>query len=247
MDGGSKFVSVVSKLVMRVHLLIAFLAATALAGTSGCRKQVVQMADDNAGAMQCSPLPKYFPLSGESETGALFFGEEQAEWEGMFLAHMQEPSLYNCGSLKTSSEYRFLWDRSLSEPIAVRLVVNPNGNGTLFVRMLNHGGLLPAVNAGEKAVAPDVWYKLKIDKRVDLNTEQVRQVTDMFRTVLHLPTDPRYIGMTTDGSDWIFESRVNGRYRLKDFRNKPPAPARELGLLMALTLAQLPLTKDQIY
>lgn len=232
---------------MRVDRLLVVVAITVLFGVASCRKQPTQTADDNAGSIQCSPVLKYFPLDGETGAGSLFFGQYQADWEGHLLAYMKEPPLYGCGVIDKSNEYRFLWDRSLSESIAVRLAVNSDGSGTLFVRMLQHGGLLPAVEAGEKFVAPDEWYKLKLDRRVDLSAEQVRQLTDMFRVVLHLPDNPRHVGETTDGSDWVFESRINGRYRVKDFRNKQPEAARTLGLLMALTIGQVPLSKDQIY
>jgi hypothetical protein len=232
---------------MRVNRLVVLVAVTVLLGAAGCRKQPTQTADDNAGSVQCSPLLKYFPFGGETGAGSLFFGQGQADWEGRLLAYLKEPPLYSCGVIDNSDEYRFLWDRSLSEPIAVRLAVKPDGSGKLFVRMLEHGGLLPSVEAGEKYVAPDEWYKLKLDRQVDLSVEQVRQLTDMFRVVFHLPDNPRHVGETTDGSDWVFESRINGRYRVKDFRNKQPEAARTLGLLMALTLGQVPLTKDQIY
>lgn len=149
--------------------------------------------------------------------------------------------------MNTQPEYRFLWDRSLSEPIAVRLVVHPDHSGTLFVRILANGGMFPPPRPGEKAKTWDEWLVLETEKRIELSVDQTRRATDLFLTVFHHPFDPRPIGNTTDGSDWIFESRTDGRYRLRDFRNEPPQSARTLGLLLVRDFAQVPLQPEAIY
>jgi hypothetical protein len=195
----------------------------------------------------CSSLPEYFPRPN-SGTGELFYGNDQADWERKYLQHMKELPLYACGSsLDTQPVYRFLWDRSLSKPIAVRLEVRPDGAGRLFVRELAHCCLMPPPGKGEKAQTWDEWLTLDTDRAVDLNVDQTRQITSQFDTVFHRPFDLNLTGNTTDGSDWIFEYRVQGRYRLRDFRNVPPESAKALGLLLVRDLAGIPIQENEIY
>jgi hypothetical protein len=213
----------------------------------GCKKPQPPKSEDNFASTTCSSLSEYFPRPN-SGTGELFFGSDQAEWERNYLQHMKEPPLYSCGSqFDTQPVYRFLWDRSLSKPIAVRLVVHPNGAGTLYARELVHCCMIPAPKQGERAQTWDEWLTLDIEKRVDVGIDLTRQVTAQFQTVLHHPIDPNPIGNTTDGSDWIFESRVDGRYRLRDFRNVPPESAKKLGLLLVRDLAAIPIQQREIY
>lgn len=214
---------------------------------TGCKKRTSFEREDLFASTSCTSLPEYFPLPN-SGTGNLFWGSDEAEWERNYLQHMKEPPLYACGSsLDTQPVYRFLWDRSLSKPIAVRLTVHPNGAGTLIVRELAHCCLMPPPRRGQRAQTWDEWLTLENDRTVDLKVDQTRQLTSMFDSVFHHPFDPNPIGNTTDGSDWIFESRVQGRYRLRDFRNVPPESARTLGLLLARDLAGIPIQAQEIY
>jgi len=225
-------------LIFSVGLLITIL---------GCKKHQQPKSEDNFASTPCSPLPEYFPRPN-SGTGEFSFGDDQAKWEGNYLQHMKEPPLYACGSqLDTQPVYRFLWDRSLSKPIAVRLVVHPDGNGTLHLRELTHCCMMPPPARGEKAQTWDEWLTLQTEKTVNLNIDETRQVTAQFQTVFHHPFDPDPIRNTTDGSDWIFESRVDGRYRLRDFRNVPPESAKRLGLHLVRDRAGVQLTQAEIY
>ena len=213
----------------------------------GCKKPTNFEREDLTASTSCSSLPEYFPFPN-SGTGDLFFGSDQAEWEKNYLQHMREPPLYACGSsLDTQPVYRFLWDRSLSKPIAVRLTVHPNGAGTLFARRLSHCCLKPPPERGRKAWTWDEWLTLETDRIVDLNVDQTRHLISLFNAVFHHPFDPNPIGNTTDGSDWIFESRVHGRYRLRDFRNVPPESAKTLGLVLVRDMAHIPLQTQEIY
>lgn len=217
-----------------------------LIATQGCKRHQQPEREDMTATAPCSPRPEYFP-GPNSGTGELFYLASQAEWEGNYLRHMKEPPLYACGSLsETPPMYRFLWDRSLSKPIAVRLVVHPDGAGTLYVRELAHCCMIPPPKQGEKAQTWDEWLTLDMDKTVDLNIDQTRQIVAQFQSVFH-SFDPRPTGNTTDGSDWIFESRVHGRYRLRDFPNEPPESAKTLGLLLVRDLAGIRLQAREIY
>ena len=226
---------------------VCVISVAFLITTLGCKRHEQPKREDIIASTPCSSLPEYFPAPN-SGTGELFYGSDQAEWERNYLQHMKEPPLYACGSqFDTQSVYRFLWDRSLSKPIAFRLVVHPNGAGTLYVRELAHCCMIPPAKRGEKAQTWDEWLTLQTEKTVDLNIDQTRQVTAQFQTVFHQPFDLNPFGNTTDGSDWIFESRVDGRYRLRDFRNVPPEPARRLGLYLVRDLAGIQITQGEIY
>lgn len=215
--------------------------------TLGCKKPQQPKSERTFASTACSSLAEYFPKPN-SGNGELFFGSDQAEWERNYLQHMQEPPLYACGSqFDTQPVYRFLWDRSLSKPIAVRVVVHPNGAGTLYVRELAHCCMIPPPKRGEKAQTWDEWLTLDTEKEVELSIDQTQPITTQFQTVFHHPFDPRPIGNTTDGSDWIFESRVDRRYRLRDFRNIPPESARNLGLFLVRDLAAVPIQQSEIY
>jgi hypothetical protein len=229
------------------QLGIWVLAVTILVAFAGCKKTTSFGREDLIASTSCSSLPEYFPLPN-SGTGDLFWGSDQAEWERNYLQHMKEPPLYSCGSsLDTQPVYRFLWDRSLSKPIAMRLAVHPNGAGTLFVRELAHCCLMPPPEHGQRAQTWDEWLTLETDRTVDLNVDQTRQLMLLFDTVFHDPFEPNPLGNTTDGSDWIFESRVRGRYRLRDFRNVPSGSAKTLGLLLVRDLAGIPIQTQEIY
>src|ERR1039458_10423712 len=113
---------------------VGVLTAISLLLPLGCRNTTDLQREDLIASKSCSSLSAYFPLP-DTGTGNLFYGTDQAEWEGNLLQHMKEPALYACpSSLDTQPVYRFLWDRSLSKPIAVRLTVHADGSGTLFVR-----------------------------------------------------------------------------------------------------------------
>lgn len=195
------------------RLAISFLCLTFLTAASGCRSHPQVQVAIKDGSTLCSKGTDYFPPVSNTETGNLHFGLDQAEWESNILRHMGEPSLYALGPSNAEPEYRFLWDRSLSEPIAVRLMVHGDGSGTLFVRMLSHCCMPPPPPPGKKkSVTWAEWLKIKLDRRVDLTPAQVQQVLSLFSRIEFRAGTVKTPGETTDGSDWIFESRVGGRY-----------------------------------
>jgi hypothetical protein len=107
--------------------------------------------------------------------------------------------------------------------------------------------MMPPPERGQQAMTWDDWLTLDTDRTVDLDVDQTRHLTSQFDAVFHHPFDPNPIGNTTDGSDWIFESRVQGRYRLRDFRNVAPEAAKTLGDLLVRDLAGIPIQAQEIY
>jgi hypothetical protein len=160
---------------------------------------------------------------------------------------MHEPSLYACSVPTQEAAFRFLWDRSLSEPIAARLVVHADGTGILFLRILEHSGIPTPPPPGKSPVSEDEWFRIKSDRQIPVTQQQVSRAMALFSQINFRGHRPTSGGDTTDGSDWIFESKSQGKYRLVDFRNEPTAQAKELGLYLVRDLAQLPLKPSDIY
>ena len=140
---------------------------------------------------------------------------------------------------------RFLWDRSLSAPIAARLTVHQDGKGTLTVSMLAHNGLMPPPSPKGKPITETTFYQRTVAREVPLTANQVSHALDLL-THIRFVTN-RNVPNTTDGSDWIFETEEAGRYRLVDFRNEPTPSAKELGLYLVRDLGQISLPQDAIY
>ena len=232
-------------ITFRFALIVFAVLAAALMLSCKHRQREVS-SSDGADLDPCSTSNDYFPPPAANWPGGkLHFGADQGAWEANFLRHMHEPSLYACIPATAEPVYRFLWDRSLSEPVAARLVVHNDGSGILFVKMLAHGTMLPPPETGVKPVSQDEWYRMKLEHEIALTPEQVRRALNLVNQIEFVTESNSH--ETTDGSDWIFESKVKGKYKLVDFRNIPTVPARELGLYLVLDLAKLPIPTDAIY
>lgn len=229
------------QLFMYQGRLAAFLLLSLFFGMSGCRASKKLPIGPEVGSIPCSNTDEYFPPDTLHGTGSLYLGVDGAIWESNYLRHMNEPSLYACVPGGAEPAYRFIWDRSLAQPIVLRLVEHADGAGTLFVRVLRNGGMLPPKQAGRKTLTWDQWLTLEIDKQIDLNQKQTGRLTAMFSKVIR--EEPKEEHMTTDGVDSIFESRVSGRYRLVDFRNEAPEDAENLCRLLVSGIANLPTDK----
>jgi hypothetical protein len=63
-----------------------------------------------------------------------------AKWYGEQLTALEEPSLFEARQDSTVQSYRFLWLRTFNHPIAIRVVIQPDGTGTLITKMANGAG-----------------------------------------------------------------------------------------------------------
>lgn len=209
-----------------------------------CRTPHAVFQTENSMLIPCSRAVAYFPVVQENTSG-LFWGKDQANWESHTLQRMQEPSLYSCDEPVGEARLRFLWDRSLSAPIAARLTMYRNGRGTLTVSMLAHNGLMPPPASNEKAVTEASFYQRTLAREVPLTAEQVNHALDLLTHIRFITN--RNVPSTTDGSDWIFETEEAGRYRLVDFRNEPAPMAKELGLYLVRDLGHVSLADSAVY
>jgi hypothetical protein len=134
----------------------------------------------------------------------------------------------------------------LSQPIAARLVVHKDGSGNLYLRMLANAGIQPPPLPGEKSVSQDDWYRIILDRQITVTPDQVTSALNLFHQIKFVD-DSTGSRMTTDGSDWIFESNVAGKYRLVDFRNGYSDPAKKFGFYLVFDLAKLSIPNQAIY
>jgi hypothetical protein len=168
------------------------------------------------------------------------------QWYSLHLRHMREPSLFSCRLTPGESVIRFLWERSFHEPIAARLTVHRSGSATLTMRVLAHGTLLPPQRPAERALTYDDWLTLSLNSESDITPGQVKHVQELFRRVDFRGGHGRS-PHSTDGSDWVLEAVIDGRYFLIDQRNVDISPLRELGLYLVPTLGKLNIPSNEIY
>lgn len=215
----------------------------------GCKKLAHQPVIHEEGEVDsCSTTGEFFPPAAAAPQGpSLYFGDFQVQWESNYLRRMREPSLYACAAPANDAQYRFLWDRSLSQPIAARLTVHTDGTGILSIRMLANSAIPPPPPRGEAESAfLDEWYRVVLDRQISVSTDEVSHALELFRRVKFVDDNPG-ARQTTDGSDWILESRVSGKYRLVDFRNGHSEPAKDFGLYLVRGLGKVEISGGAIY
>ncbi|MGA7244521.1 MAG: hypothetical protein WBX19_15140 [Terracidiphilus sp.] len=214
-----------------------------------CKKPAQQPVPREEGVVEpCSNSGEFFPSGQAGLHGpSLFFGDFQVQWESNFLKRMHEPSLYACARPSDDAEYRFLWDRSLGQPVAARLTVHKDGSGVLTIRALANSGIPSPPSRGKKnTVFLDEWYRVVLDRKIDVSTDQVSHALELFHRVRFVDDNPGRRD-TTDGSDWIMEAREGAKYRLVDFRNGYSNPARNYGLYLIQDLGKVEILGDKIY
>jgi hypothetical protein len=144
--------------------------------------------------------PQYFPVGLFSVYPEL--SDWEARWYASELRALHEPSLLG-GKAKHSVVYRFLLIPSFTPSLAIRLVVHPDGTGTLVAK-------LRARSKGETEPAP-------AEETVSVSSEQVGKFEDLLdqSNFWFLPTkwDPV---RGADGEEWILEAKKNRKYHVVD-------------------------------
>jgi hypothetical protein len=181
--------------------------------------------------------PRYFPLgafaNGKSD------GDFKARWYAEQLRALNEPSLSANSSVPAGeSVYRFTWLRTFDHPITVRVVVHPDGTGTLTAVMATGaGGCSPGnrVTIRPRNIGhADVRRLLRLISGMDF--------WDM-RTELSL--NPSTVQL--DGAQWIFEALTADRYHVIDRWSPDSGPVRELGLYMVRELGRFHIGRNSVY
>jgi hypothetical protein len=230
------------------HRYIFFIVLAVMLAAA-CKKPAQQPVTRQDGEVKaCSNSGDYFPFGQAALQGpGLFFGDFEVEWESDYLRRMHEPSLYACVAPSDDAEYRFLWDRSLSQPVAARLTVRKDGSGVLTIHVLAHPGIPPPIPRGKKkSKFLDEWFRVVLDRQIDVSPDQVSHALELFRRIKFVDDNPGSRN-TTDGSDWIIEAREGAKYRLVDFRNGYSEPARDFGLYLIQDLGKVEILGGVIY
>jgi len=176
----------------------------------------------------------YFPKGAFSDdsNGDRF----KAEWYSTHLKALNEPSLLQFASKPSLESYRFVWLRTFHHPVVVRLDIRADGVGELTAKVSNGaGGYKPG------QIIQNVSRPL------------TREQTSMFLAQLgkdkfwELPSYENSGRGGNDGSQWIVEGVKDGKYHVVDRWTPSEGPVRELGVTLALGLAELKIPKDDLY
>ena len=166
-----------------------------------------------------------------------------AGWYSAELKALDEASYLGLSKNPAAHSYRFTWLRTFNQPIAVRLDVQQDGSGVLTTKIANGAAGYPSSST---AVVENTKRTLT-SKQVDDFLALVDRATFW--------ADPSHIAgdqTGTDGSEWIVEAVRAGKYhvvaRWTPQLNQPSKSAvRELGLALAIDLAQLKIPAKEFY
>jgi hypothetical protein len=175
----------------------------------------------------------YFPkgaFSGDSKVDQ--FTER---WYSTYLKSFKEPSFFLLKAKPSTESYRFIWLRTFHHPVIVRLDLRADGSGMLSAKVSNGtGGYKPG------QIIQDISRPLT-RPQTDAFLIQVRS-----ENFWELPSyEDSCRG--EDGSEWIIEGVKGGNYHVVDRWTPTKGPVRELGLALALGLAELEIPKDELY
>jgi hypothetical protein len=131
-----------------------------------------------------------------------------------FLIALEEPKLYREKFLLV---FRFLWLRTFNEPMSFRFYQMERGDYKLVVKMTSGKG---GFEAGD----------LKMDQRMELSEPQGKALVEKIvieSNFWNLPRESPSFGL--DGSFWIFEGMMEGKYHVIN-RWTPKSPKiQEIG------------------
>ncbi len=183
-------------------------------------------------AFVTSAQQPYFP---RGSLGA-YTDSFKAEWYSTQLRALNEPSLLQLSQDKTRESYRFVWLRSFHHPVAVRVDVRPDGIGELTLK----------VGSGAGGYKPGETVQ-------NLSRPLTLEESSMFLARLQkldfwsLPSYKNEERDGDDGAQWIIEGAKDGKYHVVDRWSPREGPVRELGITLALGLADLKIPKRDLY
>jgi hypothetical protein len=156
------------------------------------------------------------PKSARSEATQPYFpagvldGNEQSNdfkerWYSSYLAAMDEPSLFGAARNGGVTMYRFLlvWN---ARALSVRVLVNPEGNGLLYGKLVIQHSDKPNVSFAKESVPVG---KEQVQQFLAL----VKQADFWSMTTAETATKGSY---HVDGAQWILEGVDDGTYHVVD-------------------------------
>jgi hypothetical protein len=156
------------------------------------------------------------------------------DWYTQQLTALAEPSLFEASKDKKLHCYRFLWLRTFDHPIALRLIVDPEGTGLMYVKVADGaGGYEPGKLITNDSVAVT---KQNVDKfLLRLNKMQFWKLPTREKTEV---AEDGTITISTDGAQWILEAVRDGQYHVVD-RHSPEKDNYREAALFLIDLAHL--------
>jgi len=107
--------------------------------------------------------------------------------------------------------------RTFDNPVAIRLEINDNGSGTLNIKMSNGAG---GYESG----------KIILNEKKKITKERVSAIIKFIEDIHFWNLPSRLETRGFDGSEWIIELLLNGKYHLVNRWTPESGPIRELGL-----------------
>jgi hypothetical protein len=160
----------------------------------------------------------------------------RANWYSKHLKALEEPSLIEWAKNPSQESYRFIWLRTFHHPVIVRLDVRTDGVGVLTAKVANGAGGYEPGKLIENTTRP------LTHEQTDTFLGQVSKVG-----FWKLPTSENSGTTGEDGSQWIIEGIKDGKYHVVDRWTPTEGGVRELGLSLALGLAEMKVPKDELY
>ena len=164
-------------------------------------------------------------------------------WYSHELMLLGEASYLDVARNHAAHSYRFTWLRTFNQPIAVRLDVLEDGSAVLTTK----------IASGESGFPRTTTTIVENTSRI-LTSKQVNDFLIRVDKVMFWTTPSHISGdqTGTDGSEWIIEAVRGGKYhiaaRWSPGPNQPSKSAvRELGLALAIDLAQLKIPANELY
>jgi len=158
-------------------------------------------------------------------------------WYSRQLKGLEEPSLWALSrNDKHTVVYRFLWLRTFHHPVAIRVIIAPNGTGEIITK----------VGSGAGGYAPGPLIENQMKK---LSTVEVKYLLEQINGAhfWELPTEQKRASLGMDGARWILEGIQDGNYHIVDRWSPTKDEYRALCWFFVSKLAHLRIPKDQIY
>jgi len=158
-----------------------------------------------------------------------------AEWYSTMLKALHEPSLLESSKDPSLTEFRFLWLRTFHHPVAIRVVVKPDGTGTLITKITSGaGGYEPG--------------KLTTNRTRKLSRDETQLILQRFQNsnFWALPTHERKV-IGVDGAEWVFEAALKGKYHLVSDWSPKKGTVYDLGTFFLFDLEKLEISHEEFY
>jgi hypothetical protein len=194
----------------------------------------------------------YFPSGSFDDSNTDVF---MADWYSHELRVLGEPPLSreSSGASPGSSSdgvvesYRFLWLRTFDPPIVVRMDVKADGTGMVTAKV-----------ADGQAGFPDTSNRVVENRSRALTREQTAAFLALINRTnfwsIATNIDPGdAMDVQTDGSEWVLEGAKGGKYHVvarwsPDVNRMHGCKAIfDIGMSLAVDLAQLQIPKDKMY